>query len=277
MNPTATLALVRPALDRDWLWLSESLVANLCVDGPVPLVVNVSKDWLRSDSAQAWKVTPLGNPKETRTPDGRAIWRQELRLDPYVHGEAVPIAFAPLAVRAGSGGTLLDLPVHTIAVKTRFADAKVTDARPVTGYEDPPAAPAMGIEWPLFVLAGALVVGLLVTVARRRRVPHAVEPTLADRLALLESQSESITGPAFAEELARILRRHLETVHGLPADRLTTEELARDPATEPVRELLEWCDRVRFGGADAGDRAKRLAETRGRVVPGSENRLEKPG
>jgi hypothetical protein len=262
MNPIATLTVAFPAKDREWVWLSEALTATVRVEGPAPLVV-APKDWLAPDAAGAWKVTALGNPKAERLPDGRAAWTQTLRLDPYVPGDAVPLAFAPLPVAAGGQAPVtLELPRRTVDVKTRLAAAQASDALPITGYEDPPSAPPTTSNSPIIALvAFGLVVTALYGAMRKRRSAKSAAPTPTERLAALEARADALDGPAFAAELAHVLRTHLEAAHGVPAPRRATPELGDAPPLDRFKPILDRCDAAKFGGAPL-DRRDLLAAAR---------------
>lgn len=265
MNPTAALTLVRPSRDREWVWLSESLTATLRVEGPAPLVVAVPKEWLRADAAGAWQVTALANPKSETLADGRAAWTIRLKLDPYVPGESVTLAFAPLAVSAGGRGeTMLELPSHSVFVKTRFENPKATDVLPITGYEEPPPAPpSNGLPMPIAIGIIATLAIALGIALRRRRKPAAVPAESAEvRLAKLEVIASTMTGREFAEELATIVRLHLESAHAIPATRRSTGELGDAPPLDRFKAVLDWCDVAKFGGAEPADRSEILAKCR---------------
>lgn len=265
MNPTAALTLGRPSRDREWVWLSESLTATLRVEGPAPLVVAVPKEWLRADAAGAWQVTALANPKSEILADGRAAWTIKLRLDPYVPGESVTLAFAPLAVTAGGRGeTMLELPSHSVFVKTRFENPKATDVLPITGYEDPPPAPASnGLPVPAAISAMATVAIAVAVALRWRRKPAAVPAESAgSRLAKLSLNAPTLSGREFAEELAKIVRLHLESALAIPATRRTTGELGDAPPLDRFKGVLDWCDVVKFGGAEPSDRIEVLTKCR---------------
>ena len=263
MNPTAALTLDRPSRDREWVWLSESLTATLRVEGPAPLVVAVPKEWLRADAAGAWQVTALANPKSETLADGRAAWTIQLRLDPYVPGESVTLAFAPLSVTAGGRGeTVLELPSHAVFVKTRFENPKATDVLPITGYEEPPPAPPSG-GLPLPIAIAVIATVAIAVALRRRRKPAAVPAESAEsRLAKLSANAPTLTGREFAEELATIVRLHLESALAIPATRRTTGELGDAPPLDRFKGVLDWCDVAKFGGAEPADRSEMLAKCR---------------
>lgn len=253
MNPTAELAIRLPAADRDWLWLSESLTATLRIEGPTPLSVAVPKEWLRADAAAAWQITPQNNPKSESLPGGRSAWTIEFRIDPYVPGESVPLAFAPVAVVGDGVESQLELPTRTMLVKTRFANAQATDAIPIMSYEDPPLADSSNSVPIIAIGCGVVILAVLAWIGSlrfRRRIESKPQESTTSRLSTLRSDNPSITSRRFAEELAQIVRRHLESEWAIPANNRTTGELVGERLKQP-RELLEWCDRIIFGAAEA--------------------------
>ncbi|MBX3398698.1 MAG: hypothetical protein KF873_08160 [Gemmataceae bacterium] len=267
MNPSATLEFARPAKDREWIWLSESLTATLRVEGPAPLVVAAPKDWLAPTAAGAWKVTALGRPKEEKLANGRAVWTQSLRLDPYVPGEGVPLAFVALPVRAGgTAEASLELPARSFTVKTRFENAQASDALPITGYEDPPAPAPSGPTWPGFALVGfGIALAVAVRALRRRSTATTPAPTPAEQLAALDARADSLDDATFANELAILLRNHLEAAYGVPAPRRATPELGDAPPLDRFRPILDRCDEAKFGAAPI-DRRGLLAAARELLV-----------
>ncbi len=256
MNPTAALTL-----DRDSLGLADVLTATLRVEGPAPLVVAVSKEILQPESAAVWQVRVVGAAVVSPLPAGRAAWTLKLRLDPFVPGDAVPIAFAPLTVNA----TTVDVPATVAKVTTTLRDPKVSDVRGITGPLDPLPGPAPADGPPYGLLAaGALVAVLLAVVVRfRRRVVVVPPPTPAERLGKLAASA--VVGRAFAEELSELVRTHLELRFAVPAPRRATGELADAAPLDRFKRILDWCDGVKFGGCEpaaeeCGDLVNRTRE-----------------
>src|SRR5437764_3058020 len=98
--PPVTASLT---LDRTAVPLSEPVRATVTVEGPAPLVVAAPPDLLAGASAEAWRVRPAGPAGTEQLPGGRERWTQAYRLDPYVPGEAVAGAVAPVAGGGGGG------------------------------------------------------------------------------------------------------------------------------------------------------------------------------
>ncbi|QEL14621.1 hypothetical protein [Limnoglobus roseus] len=251
MNPTAAVTL-----DRDSLGLADTLTATLRVEGQAPLVVTLSKEILQSESAAVWGVKPLGAAVVSPLADGRSAWTLKLRLDPFVPGEAVPLAFAPLTVKAGTNPeTSVDVPAKSVKVQTAIRDPKASDARGPTGYLDPPpgSPPPSGVPPYLAFLVGSVVILIAAVVVRLRRRPAAVTPpTPAVRLETLAGRwaANAVGGREFAEELAAIVRTHLESRFAVPATRRATGELGDAAPLDRFKGVLDWCDGVKFGGRE---------------------------
>ena len=269
MNPTAVLTL-----DRDSLGLADALTATLRVEGPAPLVVAVPKEMLLPESAAVWNVRPLGAAVVSPLPGDRAAWTLKLRLDPFVPGDAVPIAFAPLTVNAAT----VDVPATAAKVTTTLRDPKVSDARGITGPLDPPPGPppADGPPYALFAVGGLLVVLAAAVVVRVRRRSSVVPPaTPAERLEKLAASA--VGGREFAEELATVVRTHLEQRYAVPAPRRATGELADAAPLDRFKVILDWCDGVKFGGREpAAEECGEMANRTPRPVSRFRPRLRRP-
>jgi hypothetical protein len=260
MNPTVTFAL-----DRESLWLSESLTATLRVEAAAPLVVTVPKDVLRPESAAAWRVRPVGPAAVAPLPGGRASWTLQLRLDPYVPGESVSIAVAPLTVKAGTAGDVtLDVPAKAVKVQTAVRDPKAADVRTITGLIDPPPPPPTGgvpVPAAFGLVAAAVIVTAAVVARLRRKTPPVPAETPAVRLEKLAGRVNEIGGREFAEELASIVRAHVEARFAVPATRRTTGELCDGEPLDRFKDVLAWCDGVKFGGREpTADECAGMAE-----------------
>jgi hypothetical protein len=253
MTPTVTLTL-----DLATARLSDSVRATLAIEGSAPLIVSAPKDVLAGPAAEAWRVRPAGPAATEKLSGDRERWVQAYRLDPYVPGDAVPVAFAPFEVSAGGGPVERIEPTpQVVHVQTALNDPKAADARPITGVEDPP--PAHGVDGTpvVFVVAVAGVLLLSVAAAFRRRKRQPAPPTPAawagGEFARLELElaAETITPAAFAERLADVLRTFLERRDGLPATKRTTGELsvAESPTAGGVVPVLERCDLAKFAAA----------------------------
>ena len=118
---------------------------------------------------------------------------------------------------------------------------------------------------------------------RFRRPSRPLPPREWAELAFAKLEREDVGGAELVTAVAAIVRGFIERKFGIPAPKLTTEELltATEQAAWPLeqadslRQLLEECDRAKFAGdiPDA-DGCRRLLE-RGRewvdiVCPGSQ-------
>jgi len=126
----------------------------------------------------------------------------------------------------------------------------------------------------LAVLCGVLLLGLLLSLLRRwlnraKPLPPAPDP-VKTALAALDKLSGApgleLSPKEFAAAVAGVIRRFLESKHGLAAPRQTTEEFL--DATErsnrfalPVREhmrfFLSRCDALKFSRLDASEEARK--------------------
>jgi hypothetical protein len=266
MTPAATLTLDRTAVP-----LSESVRATVSIEGPAPLVVAAPKGLLAGASAEAWRVRPAGLAAVEQLPGGRERWVQVYRLDPYVPGKEVPVAFAPFEVAAGGGpAARVTVGEKAVAVSTALKEPKAADARPVTGIEELPPVPAGGPDLATAAgVVGALFVAALAVVLwmhRRFRSP-VVTPAdrasheltaLADRLA-----AGAIAPAAFADHLAAAVRTFVQRRYGVAATRMTTAELAAAEPAPPagVLPVLERCDLAKFAGREpTADECRELLE-----------------
>lgn len=285
MTPAATATLT---LDRTSASLSDAVRATVAVEGPAPLVVAAPKEPLAGAAAEAWRIRPAGPAAVEKLPGGRERWAQTYRLDPYVPGDAVPVAFAPFEVAAGAGpAARVEVPPQTVAVRTGVKDPKPADARPITGVEDPPAGPAAGGGWPVVPAVSVAAVVLLVVAAvlvRRKRAPTPPAPAewAGRELAAIEADlAAGRLAPAdLADRLAAAVRGFLERRYGVPATRRTTGELAAAEPTPPggavpvdaVRPVLERCDLAKFAGRPPSPDECRelLAQARAAILPANE-------
>jgi hypothetical protein len=261
MTPSVAATLT---LDRTSAGLSDSVRATVSFEGPAPLVVAAPKDPLAGAAAEAWRVRPAGPAAVEKLPDGRERWAQVYRLDPYVPGDAVPVAFAPFEVAAGGGpGERVEVRPQTVTVRTGLKDPKPADARPVTGVEDPPAGPVDTGGWaivPAVSVAAVLLLAVATVLVRRKRPlppPTPGEWVGREFTAIEQELMASRLAPAeFADRLATAVRGFVERQYGVPATRRTTGELAAAEPLRPggvvpvdaVRPLLERCDLAKFAG-----------------------------
>lgn len=266
MKPTLQPDRVVPtvSVQPDRIDLPETTTLTLAVEGPAPLRVEFpreSEKLLAPPSAAVWQITPLASPKVQTLEGGRERWEQSFRLSPFAHGERVNLAFAPLRVN----GQDVYFEAQTLRVRKTIDEAKAEHAVPVTGIESlppsPPSAPdASGWHY-LGVLGAVFALAVVIVWVRRSRSLPPPMPPLAwaqrelDRLER-DSALDRIDVRTSSERLAGILREFVERYHGLPATRLTTEELetscsvAEWPAdrTAPLPDILECCDRAKFAG-----------------------------
>lgn len=224
---------------------------TLALEGPAGLVLDGPR---LEDALAAWRISGQA-----------ASWRQEgsvavtITLDlVQVKPGPVPLPGVHLRVRESARGDWSDLswpgPLH-----------ELRDVPP------PVEVPAPDVpRWPAWVGSVAVAVVLAGSVLvyfrrRRRRGPGPVPAWQRARARLEEAQE--------MEVLAEELRDYLEEQLGLPASRLTTEELLRElvargdvaPALlQGVRELLQQSDLVKFAGQPAA--SDQLAAARRRTI-----------
>ena len=260
-TPAAAQVVPSVTLDRQTVRLSESVRVTLAVEGPAPLRIDLPAEpqkLLAPETAAAWRIRPAGDVAVEDLPGGRQRWARAYRLDPYVPGDKVPVAFAPVPVAAGGAAAQpVTWPAQEVKVTTTIADAKAEDARPVTGIEELPPVPGPdpgAVGWPfvagLAAVFGAVVVAVLV---RRWRAGPPPLPPGEWAVRELDRLAREPTGPV-ADRVAAAVRGYVERRHGLPASKRTTAELVEAcegagwPAegVERLRELLGRCDRARF-------------------------------
>jgi hypothetical protein len=244
---------------------------TLSLEGPAPLRVEVPKALLTADADSAWRIRPDGDARVTALPGNRERWEQRLRLDPYVEGAPLVASFAPVK----ANGLSVTFPAVRVTVEKKVGAN--TAVLPVTPPENPPAPPEVPRANPLPYIAAAVAVVCFALAAvvwkRARRVPPVPprERALAD-LAAAES----------VERVGDVLRAFVERQYGVPATKLTTNELLSAPPVRdwppdraaPLREVLEACDVAKFAGAppavtDRAALARRAAEWLAAPEPGA--------
>ena len=125
----------------------------------------------------------------------------------------------------------------------------------------------------LAALGGVLLLILLVWGLRRwlkRTRPLAPPPdpvlTALKALEKLAATGAELSPKEFAAAVAGVIRRFLESKHGLNAPRQTTEEFLETiersnrfvlPVREQMRLFLGFCDELKFSRADASDDARK--------------------
>jgi hypothetical protein len=238
--------------DRTAITLAQSVRVALTIEGPAPLLVELPKSLLTADADAAWRIRP--DPPDARAepkPAEPGRWQRVYRLDPYAEGQPLVASFNPVTVN----GQVMSWEPVKITVTRTVGDA-TTPPRPPIGPEDPPPAadPPTPPPFPVWaaVLAGSACVVVLVAVRFRS---GRVKPVPSGAWALAQlAQLPAGSGAATVERVAAILRAFVEGRFGLPAPKLTTEELAAAARVqgwpveqaEALRALLDECDRVKF-------------------------------
>lgn len=231
--------------DRTEVRLSESLRVEVRIQGPAPLRLDLPKQWLAESSAEVWKIEPLGKPVLADVPDGGQTWNQSFQLDPYLPGAPLPLTFSPVKVN----DLEVNLPSFSITVTTTVRDAKVEDARPITGIEMLPPKPVTpATNYLPWLIAGIAVAAVFVVLIRLRRPKPVPQPAPGEWIRA-ELAKLSAGSPTFAEGLAAILRGYISRVWSVPAENLTTAELRETkPELEPFWEMLDHCDHAKYAG-----------------------------
>jgi len=272
-----SLALAQPAgvtatatPDQKTVPLSGSVRVTLAVEGPAPLRVELPKQLLAPEADRDWKVQPAGPAAVAPLAGGREKWSQVLRLDPYVPGEAMYVGFAPVKVN----GNEVTPAGFEVRVTTTTAEAKAEAARPVTPIEElppPPIAPPPSPAW-WWAAAGLLAAVVAVAAWRARHRPKPVPPREWAAAAFDRLERDTASGAALVEGVAAVVRAFVERRFGIPAPKLTTQELLaaaeaggwQVEQTDPLRGLLEECDRAKFAGDVPDDAGCRGLLARGR-------------
>jgi hypothetical protein len=126
----------------------------------------------------------------------------------------------------------------------------------------------------LAVLGGLLLLGLLVWAVRRwlkrtRPLPPPPDPVQTALKALEKlagAEGDALPPKEFAAAVAGVIRRFLESKHGLAAPRQTTEEFLEAtersnrfalPVREQMRLFLGFCDELKFSRLDASEEARK--------------------
>ena len=235
--------------------LSESVQMVLVIAGPAPLRVQLPNPLLASESERDWKIAALG-PGQLGPVIGLPGWEcrlQNFRLDPYVAGNALPVAFAPLQVN----GTEIVPTGFEVTVLSSVTETKPESARPVTGIEQlPPAATVEQSSSIWWVVAALGILAAAFLIVRLRKQPQPVPPREWATAALDHLEQSGVANAAMVEGAATVIRGYIDRGFGVPAPKLTTGELliAVEQAgwpveeTDPLRRLLEVCDRAKFAG-----------------------------
>ncbi len=245
MPATATLTA-----DRESIPLSKNLTLQATLQGPAPLRVEVPANVLSDEAAPLWEVIPLGAATLVDLPGGQQRWSQQYTASPFAAGKVVPLSFREFTAAAGNdvSAKSIAFPALQIQVETKIAKIDVDQAIPATGIEFlPPAPPSDGVPAGIFIFGIAvgllLIVGLVFALRRRKPIPELPpgERALRDLDAL-------ISDATLPDRLAAILRTFTAKQFTIPAETLTTAELAKAHPDEELRTILEACDRARFAG-----------------------------
>ena len=247
MPVTATLSA-----DRESIPLSKTLTLQATLLGPAPLRVEVPANVLSDEAAPLWEVVPLGAAKLVDLPGGQQLWSQQYTASPYAFGQTVPLTFREFTVIAGNevSAKPIAFPALKIHVEKSIAKIDVDQAIPATGIEFlPPAAPSHGVPAGVAIFGVAVAVLLIVGLvfALRRRKPISELPPGERALRDLDALLPDATSP---DRLAGILRMFTAKHFRVPAETLTTAELAKSHPDEELQAILEACDRTRFAGID---------------------------
>jgi hypothetical protein len=246
---------------------------TVTVEGDTPLQVELPKDTLAGESAAVWSAVRVGDAKSDVLPGGRERWTQKYHCSPYVPGDALPLEFAPIRVKAGPAvepSALVEKPLY-FKVATDLVGAKAEDARPVTGVIELPPDPLSPVGFPALwaIAGGALLIagaGVFAALRRRKRLPEV--PPVEEALAALEAAGD----PPRLDRVAEVVRRFLRRRYGLPSGTATTAELLAlvrerthwpDQLSEELGEILAVCDRAKF--ADAPPDEETATENRDRA------------
>jgi hypothetical protein len=260
---------VTATADKKTIELSQPLTVTLAVVGPAPLRVELPKQLLVPETERDWKIQPIGAATVTQLMGNRERWVQRFRLDPFDFGKSMAVVFAPLQVndREVAGAEIV------VTVEDPKLGLKPEESMAVTGIEHlPPPVPSdTSARWWWLFLIVPLIAAMLVF-RRFRRPPRPLPPREWADAAFAKLERDAAGGPALVTAVAAIVRGFVERHFGIPAPRLTTEELltAAEQAswpveqTNPLRRLLEECDRAKFAGdvPDEDDCQRLLARGR---------------
>jgi hypothetical protein len=261
---TATATASRKSID-----LSESVRVIVVIEGPAPLRVELPKTLLAPETEQDWKIQPDGPAAITPAGPDRQRWTQAFRLDPYVFGNSMVILFSPMRVN----GREIPGPSCEVSVEDPKIDTKPGSSMGVTGIEElPPRAghPGSSLRWWWIPVVVALASFALIW--RYRRRPRPLSPVEWVRQEFDRLERSGLAGAPLVHGSAAVVRGFIERRFGFPAPRLTTQELlaaveqASWPATEtePLQQILEESDRVKFAGDVPDDEACRELLARSR-------------
>ena len=244
---------VTATADKKTIELSQPLTVTLAIEGPAPLRVELPKQLLVAETERDWKIQPIGAATVTRLMGNRERWVQHFRFDPFDFGKSMAVVFAPLQVNgrevAGAG--------IVVAVEDPKLGLEPEDSMAVTGIEHlpPPIPTDSSVRWWWLFLIVPLITAVLLF-WRLRRPASPLPPRDWADAAFAKLERDAAGGSALVTAVAAIVRGFIERHFGIPAPKLTTEELlaAAEQAgwpveqTDPLRRLLEECDRAKFAG-----------------------------
>ncbi len=252
--------------DRTTIRLSGSLTLRATLEGPAPLRVEAPAEILAEESEALWQIAPVGAARLVELPDGRQRWSQEFKASPFAAGPSVPLALREFSAAGGDDVTAkgVAFPTLIIHVETTIRTVKAEEARPATGIEElPPLPPSEGVPPGVvaFVLAVALLlVGGLFHASRRRRPARELPP----QERALRDLDAPVTEAELPNRIAATLRTFAAIRFGVPADTMTTAELAKVHPDAELTAILEACDRARFAGVPWSEEEARTERERAR-------------
>jgi len=245
MPVTATLSA-----DRESIPLSKSLILRATLQGPAPVRVDAPAKLLSDESAPLWEIAAIGPATISTLPNGEQLWSQCYKVSPFAPGPAVPLSLREFTVTTGNAVSAESVAFlkQTIRVETKIKQIAADQAIPATGIEElPPLPPSASLPPGVYGFAIAVVLALVLGLffARRRRKPTAELPPGECALRDLDALVPDATLP---DRLAAILRTLVAQRFAIPAETMTTAELAKAHPNEELTAILEACDRSRFAG-----------------------------
>ena len=190
-------------------------------------------------------------------------------MDPYDFGKSMAVVFAPVRVNGrdvpGAG--------FEVTVEDPKLELKPGSSMAVTGIEHlpPPVPPETSRIWWWSVLLVPLVAGAFI-LWRFRRPPRALPPREWAVSALARLERNPAGGGELVTGVAAVLRGFIERQFGIPAPNSPPRNSWRRRRqaawpvehTDPLREMLEECDRAKFAGDVPDDDGCRRMLARGR-------------
>jgi hypothetical protein len=250
--------------DKKSIELSQSLIVTLTIEGPAPLRIELPRPLLVPESERDWKIQAKGPPVITPLGSRRERWIQDFRLAPFDFGKSMVVAFAPLKVN----GKVVSADGIAVTVDDPRIELKPEESMSVTGIEHLQASTPRNdsqSRWWLLLLIPLFAAAIIAWRFRRTSKPLPPDRWALEAFARIEH--DMVDGMAVATAVAAVIRGFIERQFGIPAPKLTTEELlsAAERAdlpvdqTDPLRQLLEDCDRAKFAGDTLdNDRCRRL-------------------